>query len=691
MAADVSAAEKVDRVRQVAQRIGGASIMMAKNEDRDIARFASSFQLLLESKSAILVETALRCESPILQVYMSDGWSCNTSTAQYLQIDQLKVRRTSREKTEFLAETMIMKCFDLCGKMVSALTLCPPRNLPGKTCWHIMGAAAAHPCLRLRCPKQLLVTVYLQDGLHAQAFGRRMRARHELFYDLDAGSVGELKEEQRCLDWVFSYRCILHICSSGLKWGLTPHCSEAILDDTHLSIKSARNSTSALVKFVRLHVQVHVRYQDATAPLAEREQFWQALGIHQEIIPLMLKVDPRWCAASSRLLVREHLEGALRAIDEIETVVEFLLHFRNWSDTRWGGIGPASRLFVGALCAGLEGLVPLVQRHGTNNDRLNLSAVRTKISPEVKKYMIIASLMSRPVEAVVFRMLKDDRFLLCAAECWKQMVSQSSYVEHLPDSVWICMSSMIGGLHFSRLRSETLQAMRASIAYVEREGYEPLHTLPLSLTQGCIDDNLAALRASESAGLDYISKRVQACSVAQPVLAKQGLVLLQQAPMSIGMVEKGHAAGAWVRRYHSCCGNEQLVERAYCNHARVLCRPSHLEREEKKLQHQLHELIQKASGPTSLQGWQLFASMHMRQTARLPVLPGQHVGIVSLQSMHKSWLRLSVEDQYFWQYEAAAVSQRRRPVKLGQAAALHAELADLHAKQASIDASGVDC
>eukprot|EP00974_Lingulodinium_polyedra_P019147 1850225-Lingulodinium_polyedra.AAC.1 len=54
----------------------------------------------------------------------------------------------------------------------------------------------------------------------------------------------------------------------------------------------------------------------------------------------------------------------------------------------------------------------------------------------------------------------------------------------------------------------------------------------------------------------------------------QALRLLQDAPCSIALVEKGHAAGAFTRRHHRQLGREQLELRSFLAEARPLLRQS---------------------------------------------------------------------------------------------------------------------
>ena len=103
-----------------------------------------------------------------------------------------------------------------------ALRLKPPRLMAGKTGWRVFGASLGEGFLRLSNPDSSVVSVYLQDGLHAASFLRRHKARHEIHYDFCEAESADVVFARRMKDWVFGMRCVLHVASSAIKWGRGP-------------------------------------------------------------------------------------------------------------------------------------------------------------------------------------------------------------------------------------------------------------------------------------------------------------------------------------------------------------------------------------------------------------------------------------------------------------------------------------
>ncbi len=196
---------------------------------------------------------------------------------------------------------------------------------------------------------------------------------------------------------------------------------------------------------------------------------------------------------------------------------------------------------------GIEALVQLVGREGVNNDRYYVGAAQRMLTTDVKKYVVVASLVSYPVEAFSLGILEGDRFFLRAAELWGVVVSEYEYVSTLPLCVWSVAAEAVTetGLHGKKLRSVVFDCMGTSIGYLDRNCYACLRTFPLCLTQGDIEANLIDLLRADTSDSDYMTKKIRFCMEFFPCQCKLALRLLADAPCSIALVEKGHAAGSF--------------------------------------------------------------------------------------------------------------------------------------------------
>ena len=313
------------------------------------------------------------------------------------------------------------------------------------------------------------------------------------------------------MDWTVGMRCILHVASSAIKWGLSPHSSEAVLDDAHKCIKGLRSSSESLLALVRSHVVSHTRYLDSQHSLGDREEFWRFMGLREEAIPWVMEVDPRWDAQNNVLMVRSALDAQPGSIDKIEAVVAFFLRWRSWSDTRWAGVGPSARMFLASLCVGVQAMVHRVAASGKDNEKLYIGSARKRTTPDVIKYMIFAATASYPAEVFTLKLMKDDRFCRFALALKEQLRTSIARVTHLPDATWMVLASLLPGpaVAAHTLRHQALSCMWTSAAYLDRHAYSVIKSGILSLTQATsIATRMQELSREDPSTLDKTMQKV---------------------------------------------------------------------------------------------------------------------------------------------------------------------------------------
>ena len=667
-------------VCQAVERLGHTSRFFCEDERREAHLLAAIVTDLLGDQARELLRDARQRNAPVLLAYMSDGWSTSISTTRTVPTDLVATQRVAHFRAEFLAEKTVLKTVDAAGCVKQVLLVKPPRRMDGKTGWDIFRASLTERFLRLELPLCICISFYLQDGLHAKSLVRWQRARHELHYDLmDEGEEQPGTFAARRMDWVFGLRCVAHVASSALKWGLAAVASEEIIDGAHLVMKSCRNSSDPLHRFIPAHVLKRVLYEDPDECTERRAFFWTAFGVPANQLDFVLRVDPRWHFGRERLLVRAELQHDPHGIQLVEDVVAYFLQWRNWSDTRWAGVGPAARLFMTSMFVGIEALVSDVVEHGVNNEKYYIGAADRMLSIDVKRYLAVAALAAYPVESFTLGILEDDRFLLRARELWGGVNMELDYVSHFPRLLWVYLASAVGdpALDFHDMRSMVIEAARVSIAYLDRNLYSPLREKPLSLTQGDMDHNLEELRARDVTGDDDLTKKIHFCMHLCAHQCKQAMRLVLDAPCSIALVEKGHAAGAFVKRFHRTLGQAQLELRAFLNEVRPLFRMSPEQARSLKLQRDLERLLTQAR-LVRFSGRNLLASRlleHARATTAGAAVPGQELSRRVVVAHNRLWHELRPDHQALLVCEAERLRQLKAQDYLEEARHVHAALA----------------
>ena len=118
---------------------------------------------------------------PCLQVFMSDGWSTDIRIQYSSFVGKIRVTRTGRLRTEFCMQRSVIKA-KIGQHMQCVIVMARPRCLGSKKCADLWSAATDfQPMLKLAGHRGISLSVYLQDGLFAKPFAKRMFARHDLF------------------------------------------------------------------------------------------------------------------------------------------------------------------------------------------------------------------------------------------------------------------------------------------------------------------------------------------------------------------------------------------------------------------------------------------------------------------------------------------------------------------------------
>ena len=179
--------------------------------------------------ASIAVRPGGEFADPSFESYQSDGWSTFVSSHHLSEVGAYRVTRTGRARKEFLLERAIYKTTDPSHHITSKLYITPPKPMDEGICgWNVFGAASDQSTmLREAGHRGVIGSHYLQDGLHADNFLRRQRARHRLYYEEDiylGDPDARYKESQ--MDLVFGGRCKIHTGSNGIKWAMKPWSSE---------------------------------------------------------------------------------------------------------------------------------------------------------------------------------------------------------------------------------------------------------------------------------------------------------------------------------------------------------------------------------------------------------------------------------------------------------------------------------
>ena len=550
-------------------------------------------QLACCHRAACIIEdiTAQQCRqvigeahrNPVLQVFMSDGWSCDMRQRASASHGDIRVDRSGRLRTEYCLQRSIVKSRK--GDQVRmAIKIERPRPLMTKKCADIWSAATDFcPILALAGHKGVGIHVYLQDGLFAKPFGRRMIARHSLFWEPAYCPLTFQCEADRALaelrDWVYFSSCYAHSCSKALKWGmrsLVVAGGEEVLDAVHISVSSLLRASTGLFLVVPEFIVTFVVFDLPELETTDDvEWLWTALDVPPKLMQLFLKVNPQWYG--QRLHCSASLGQDLEAVKAVTTVIHFCLHWCDFSETRWTKVGLCGRMFLRSLCIGVDVLVKLAMKHDAVC-KWHLGGFGKKCSPAVRNYLAVAALAGRPSEGMLMKLMKDDRFLLHHARCLDILQTEHRYVETGPEYAYSRISAILN-VDCDWYRTSVLESSLTSISYLHMDCFASLSTAPLKYTVGNVVANIECLKGEEGITDALTLKWQQLAELGYESEVVAGIELLKESSFTTIIVEQAHASGSLIMKRHTQLNTESLLARMTVHNCRMLFCDSHLEKQ----------------------------------------------------------------------------------------------------------------
>ena len=586
--------------------------MMNSAEIRDLMGELQSVALEMDSeqlgnahKACAVIEdlTLEKCrdvirlagKGPVLQCFMSDGWSCDMRERVGVSHGGIRVDRRGRMRTEFVLQRAILKC-RRGDQWHLAVKVQRPRPLASKKCENLWTAACDFaPVLALSGHSGVGIHVYLQDGLFAKPFARFMTARHCLFWDSRYCPLTFLDDADRQLaelkDWVYCLRCLAHSCSLALKWGLRSHVlgGADMLEGIHISVSSLLRASKGLFLVVPEFLATYV-VLDLPQPenFDDIQFFWTCLDVPPKLIDLFLKVNPVW--KDGKLHCSALLSGDPDMVSAVTTVIHFCLHWVDFSETRWTKVGVCGRLFLRSLCIGVEKIQELACKHDAVC-KYHLAGFQKRCDASVKQYLAIAALSARPSEGMLLDLLEDDRFLLRHEACRQIIQEEHNYLVEAPAHLFAYVSAILN-VDCDWYMNSVLECSLTSIAYLHMDCFDRLEQAPLKYAMGNIDENLKLLMTDDVDDLLALKwKSLVAMGYEEEVAA--GLTLLRESSFSSTLVEQAHASGSMTMRRHPMLETHSLCVRMTLHNCRMLFCHCPLERQLSRLQTLLDKTDQK--------------------------------------------------------------------------------------------------
>ena len=173
----------------------------------------------------------------------------------------------------------------------------------------------------------------------------------------------------------------------------------------------------------------------------------------------------------------------------------YLCRWRTFALSRWLTLGSSCKSLVWGLCIGLEHWVRITI--ADPNTPSTLLGGFTRLTFRLKKFTVLATVVSCLPEAVIAELLVDDRVARHAEKLRLIMQEEVQWVESLPSAVWSSLADVVGGeIQHGELRHEAVRATHVAAAYGTHKVFKVVDSYPWTLATGDIASNLRKLGAS---------------------------------------------------------------------------------------------------------------------------------------------------------------------------------------------------
>ena len=619
----------------------------------------ASFQTAL---AASLVTSPDRVMDPMMHCFQSDGFSALVVEDLQGAGGDRRLRRKGCVKKEFLCERSLIKTIDIHDQITGKLVMSPGRSLDkGCSNWHIWHSSLQHfPLLRDLGCKGPVLHVSLQDGLHHVLFSKHMEAYHSLYYASNR-DTGDDDDDflQENTDWCFRWKCTGHVGSNGLKWGHRRFSSEALLKQVHVAIRALCSTSFTLRKKAKDFIMRHVvGVEPEEHPWSERELFWQSLGVDTEMMKSFERANPVWDPLRKQLKVNKTFLDEQDCIDVLESLFIYGYSWINFSDSRFGKVGPCARKWVLSCVLGIDECFketlddPTTSKYYANG--------YLECDGDVRLWLATAAFSCYPVESMIVDLLEDDRFFARALELKASMDAESIYVSSLPDHVFAHVLDCCGlRLTVAEFKHQVSLSMHISRGYVYMESFQLLEKDPWVLTQGDIPANTRSLKARELPPRERATCQMWhalQCGFSEKTHSRS-MRLLKDSMGTVMLGEKGHGVMASCRSKHLLLGSNALIARALARESVVLTAKRkadlHIESCERKL-------IKLEQGPGRVNAKNMYCSKVCKQAkADNDGENAMSRNAKAVKDHHEGWRSLDMRSRLECASDAALENTRR--------------------------------
>ena len=262
--------------------------------------------------------------------------------------------------------------------------------------------------------------------------------------------------------WFVATPCMNHAAHCSARWPL-----KDLIEDDHLMkdlwsiIEASRSARASVMDHAPGWVASRLVFRDWGHEHLYR--FWTMLGIESvdcdELSDLQVRV------VDGTIYVAEHLQDDPEIVNRLVLLLQRMICWRPWTDSRWLSIGDSTRTFLAALSLGWASLVEYARTQGHSTYHIQNFE---KLRADIVGFAVKAAVSTFVSDAALGALLSDDRLPMTLGKIEDDIACELDYIATLAQEVWEYLGQLS---HHSphQLRSEAYGGALASAAFLRGE------------------------------------------------------------------------------------------------------------------------------------------------------------------------------------------------------------------------------
>ncbi len=295
-----------------------------------------------------------------------------------------------------------------------------------------------------------------------------------MYTDAYGPDYGSKKLQFSLTDWVLIVPCSLHDSSNALKWALREMGTEFVQTETHIAIEALRNTYGPLHDKVAAFLVQHLRFREQSHQHDQVAAFWRALGVEADWIDLMVGVNPQF--DGSLLYVNPSLKEDGECLDKVFICIVYCMKWKKFSVTRWLGFGSSCRLLTLSLAVGIQRITQMA-RDDANVSDYHLHGF-SRCSHDVRKYAVVASIVTWVADAFAQPLMQDDRLLRQLSEVQEAVEHEVRTIQATSLYALKRLADIIGDVSPVQVRQWLVECAFKTASFISRKVIAPCKELP---------------------------------------------------------------------------------------------------------------------------------------------------------------------------------------------------------------------